>query len=109
MMRSSVDRPGVKPLCCGRCLANIVLFIRARHMWAKTLTGTDRSIPQYLVQSDFEPFPFQSGRIMAQFQSVGMTLYFQISVKRGGSQPDGDSCIIARKGNNRELATYQWN
>ena len=52
MMRSSVDRPGVKPLCCGRCLANIVLFIRARHMCAKTLAGTDRSdIPRYLVQS----------------------------------------------------------
>ena len=87
MIRSSVDRPGVKPLCCGRCFANIVLFIRARHMWAKTLAGTDRSdIPRYLVQSDFEPFPFQSGRIMARFQSVGMTQYFQMSVKRGSSQ-----------------------
>ena len=53
-IRSSVDRPGVKPLCCGRCFAKIVLFIRARHMWAKTLAGTDRSdIPRYLVQSDF--------------------------------------------------------
>ena len=77
MIRSSVDRPGVKPLCCGRCFAKTVLFIRARHMWAKTLAGTDRSdIPRYLVQSDFEPFPFQSGRIMARFQSVGMTQYF---------------------------------
>ena len=48
-------------------------------MGAKTLAGTDRSgIPRYLVQSDFEPFPFQSGRIMAR--SVGM------SVKRGSSQ-----------------------
>ena len=28
MIRSSVDRPGVKPLCCGRCFAKIVLFIR---------------------------------------------------------------------------------
>ena len=59
MMRSSVDRPGVKPLCCGRCFAKIVLFIRARHMWAKTLAGTERSdMPRYLVQSDFGPFSF---------------------------------------------------
>ena len=43
-------------------------------------------MPRYLVQSDFGPFPFQSGRIMAMFQSVGMTQYFQISVKRGSSQ-----------------------
>ena len=56
-------------------------------MWAKTLAGTERSdMPLYLVQSDFGPFPFQSGRIMAMFQSVGMTQYFQISVKRGSSQ-----------------------
>ena len=65
----------------------IVLFIRARHIWAKTLAGTDRSdIPRYLVQSDFELFPFQSGRIMARFQSVGIIQYFQMSVKRGSSQ-----------------------
>ncbi len=52
------------------------------------MAGTDRSddIPRYLVQSDFEPFPFQSGRIMARFQSVGMTQYLQMSVKRGSSQ-----------------------
>ena len=62
MMRSNVDRPGVKPLCCGRCFANIVLFIRARHMWAKPLAGTrnaagsERSdMPRYLAQSDFGP------------------------------------------------------
>ena len=56
-------------------------------MWAKTLAGTDRSdIPRYLVQSDFEPFPFLSGRIMARFQSVGMTQYFQMGVMRGSSQ-----------------------
>ena len=56
-------------------------------MWAKTLSGTDRSdIPRYLVQSDFEPFPFHSAIIMARFQSVGMTQYFQMSVKRGSSQ-----------------------
>ena len=56
-------------------------------MWAKTLAGTDRSdIPRYLVQYDFEPFPFHSGRIMARFQSVVMTQYFQMSVKRGNSQ-----------------------
>ena len=66
MIRSSVDRPGVKPLCCSRCFAKIVFFIRVRHMWAKTLAGTDRSdMPRYLVQSDFEPFPFQSGIMMA--------------------------------------------
>ena len=53
----------------------------------ETLAGTDKSdMPRHLVQSDFEPFPFQSGRIMAKFQSVGMTLYFQMSVKRGSSQ-----------------------
>ena len=76
MTRSRVDRPGVKPLCCGLCFAKIVLFIRARHMWAKTLAGTDKSdMPRYLVPSDGEPFPFQSGIIMATFQSVGMTLY----------------------------------
>ena len=34
----------------------------------------------------FGPFPFQSGRIMARVQSMGMTLYFQMSVKRGSSQ-----------------------
>ena len=84
MMRPCVDRPRVKPLCFGRCFAEIVLFIRARHMGTKTLAGTDRcEIPRYLVQSDFGPFPFQSGRIMARLQSVGMTLYFQMSVKRG--------------------------
>ena len=56
-------------------------------MWAKTLAGTERSdMPRYLVQSDFGPFPFQSGRIMAMFQSVGMTQYFQMRVKRGSSQ-----------------------
>ncbi len=82
-----MDRPGVKPLYCGRCFAKIVLFIRARHMWANTFAGTDRSdMPRYLVQSDVEPFPFQSGRIMARFQSVGITQYFQMSVKRGSSQ-----------------------
>ena len=82
-----MDRPGVKPLCCGRCFAKIVLFIRARQMWANILAGTDRSdMPRYLVQSDVEPFPFQSGRIMARFQSVGITQYFQMSVKRGSSQ-----------------------
>ena len=53
----------------------------------KTLAETDTSdMPRYLVQSDFEPFPFQSGRIMARFQSVGITQYFQMSVKRGSSQ-----------------------
>ena len=87
MMRSSVDRPGVKPLCCGRCFAKIALFIRARHIWAKTLAGTDRSdMPRHFAQSDSVPFPFQSGRIMARFESVGMTQYFQISVKRGSTQ-----------------------
>ena len=56
-------------------------------MWAKTLAGTDRiDIPRYLVQSDFEPCPLQSGIIMARFQSVGMTQYFQMRVKRGSSQ-----------------------
>ena len=56
-------------------------------MLAKILAGTDRSdIPRYLVQSDFEPFPFQSGIITARFQSVGMTPYFQMNVKRGSSQ-----------------------
>ena len=56
-------------------------------MWAKTLAGTDRSdIPRYLVQPDFEPFPFQGGRIMARFHTVGMPQYFQMSVKRGSSQ-----------------------
>ena len=35
MMRSSVDWPGIKPLCCGRCFAKIVLFILVRHMGAK--------------------------------------------------------------------------
>ena len=49
MMRSSVDRPGVKPLCCGRCYGNIVLIIRARHVWAKTLAGTD-SVTNYQVK-----------------------------------------------------------
>ena len=34
------------------------------------------------MQSDLEPFPFQSGLIMTRFQSVGMTQYFQMSVKR---------------------------
>ena len=70
-------------------------------MWAKTLAGTDRSdIPRYLVQSDFEPFPFQSGIIMARFQSVGMTQYFQMSVMRGSSQlmtgapPDLSSSVV---------------
>ena len=87
-IRASVDRPGVKPFCCGRCFAKSILFIRARHnMWAKHLAGTDRSdIPRYLVQSDFELVPFQSGRIMARFQSVGMAQYFQMSAKRGSSQ-----------------------
>ena len=56
-------------------------------MWAKTLAGTERSdMPRYLAQSDFVPFPFQSGIIMAMFQSVGMTQHFQMSVKRGSSQ-----------------------
>ena len=86
MMRSNVDRPGVKPPCCGRCFANIVLFLRARHM-AKPMAGTDRSdMPRYLALSDFGPFPFQRGIVMARFQSVGMTQYFQMSVKRGSSQ-----------------------
>ena len=58
-------------------------FIRARHMWAKTLAGIDRSdIPRHLVQSDFEPFPFQSGIIMVRFQSVGMPQYFQMSMNK---------------------------
>ena len=66
MIRSSVDRPGIQPLCCGRWFANIVFFIRVRHMWATTLAGTDRSdMPRYLVQSDFDTFRFQSGRMMA--------------------------------------------
>ena len=56
-------------------------------MWAKTLAGTDKiDMPRYLVQSDFEPFPFQGGRIVAKFQSVGMTLYFEMSVKRVSGQ-----------------------
>ena len=64
MIRSSVDRPGVKPLCCGCCFAKIVLFIRARHMWAKTLAGTDRSdIPRYLVQSDLSLFLSRVGEL----------------------------------------------
>ena len=53
----------------------------------ENLAGTERSdMPRYLAQSDFGTFPFQSGRIMAMFQSVGMTQYFQMSVKRGSSQ-----------------------
>ena len=36
----------------------------------------------YLGISDFEPFTFQSGRIMARFHSVGMTQYFQMSAPR---------------------------
>ena len=56
-------------------------------MWAKPMAGTDRSdMPRYLALSAFGPFPFQRGTIMARFQSVGMTQYFQMSVKRGRSQ-----------------------
>ena len=53
----------------------------------KTLAGTDRSdIPRYLQPCDLAHFPFQSGSIMARFQSVGKTQYFQMTVKRGSSQ-----------------------
>ena len=66
MMRSSVERQGVKPLCCGRCFRSRSVLMRDRQMCANTLAGTDsREIPRYLVQSDFEPLPFQSGRMMA--------------------------------------------
>ena len=51
------------------------------------MAGTDRSdMPRYLALSDFGPFHFQRGSIMARFQSVGTTQYFQMSVKRGSSQ-----------------------
>ena len=73
MMRSSVERQGVKPLCCGRCFRSRSALMRDRQMCANTLEGTDsREIPRYLVQSDFEPLPFQSGRMMASVQSAGI-------------------------------------
>ena len=62
-------------------------FIRASHMLAKTLAGTDRSdIPRYLLLFGVAPFPFQRGIIMTRFQSVGMIQCFHMSVKRGSSQ-----------------------
>ena len=67
-------------------------------MWAKTFAGTDKSdMSLYLVPSDLDPFPFQSGRIMAKFQSVWMTLYFQMSVQRGSRQlmMGGSTCSSA--------------
>ena len=60
-------------------------------------------ISKCLVQSDFEPFTFQSGRIMARFHSVGMTQYFQMSVKRGsnplktGVPPDLSSSAVIQQ------------
>ena len=70
-----------------RSFSSYVRDICGRNPWPKQTEAVDRSdMPRYLLQSDFEPFPFQSGRIMARFQSVGMPLYFQMSVKRGSSQ-----------------------
>ena len=102
MMRSSVDLPGVKPLCYGRCVANIVLFIRARYyVGVKTLAETDRSdIRLYLGNCRGRMFPFHCGRLMARFQSVGMTHYFHTIVKRGtiqlimGAPPDFRSSAV---------------
>ena len=53
----------------------------------ENLGRTSRSdIPRYLLLSDFGPFPFPSDIIMSKFQTVGMTQYFQMSVKIGNSQ-----------------------
>ena len=63
MMRSGVDRPGVKPLCCGRCFAKIVR-VCGRKPWPE-------QIEVIWAQSDFRHFPFPSGIIMARFLSLG--------------------------------------
>ena len=40
-------------------------------MCGKTLTGPDRGeIPRYLALSDFGPFPFQGGKVVARFHVV---------------------------------------
>ena len=73
MMRSSVERQGVKLLCCGRCFRSRSVLMRDRQMCTNTLAGTDsREIPRYLEQSDFEHLPFQIGRMMANVQSAGI-------------------------------------
>ena len=41
MMRSSVERQGVKPLCCGRCFRSRSVLMRDRQMCANTLAGAD--------------------------------------------------------------------
>ena len=45
-----------------------------------------RKIPRYLVQSDFEPLPFQSERMMANVQSAGIEQRSQTRVKSVRSQ-----------------------
>ena len=89
MMRSSVGSARGKSALLWSLLREDCPFymcetLCGRKPWPE---GTDRSnMPRYLAQSDFAPFPFQSGRIMARFQLVGMTQYFQMNVKRGCSQ-----------------------
>ena len=41
MMRSSVERQGVKPLCCGRCFQSRSVLMRDRQVCTNTLEGTD--------------------------------------------------------------------
>ena len=79
MTRSSVERQGVKPLC----FRSRSVLMRDRQMCANTLAGTDsREIPRYFVQSDSEPLPFQSGRMMASVQSAGIEQRSQMRVNQ---------------------------
>ena len=70
-----------------RCFRSRSVLMRDRQMCANTLAGTDSTeIPRYLVQCNFEPLPFQSGRKMASVQSAGIEQRSQTRVKSVSSQ-----------------------
>ena len=87
MILSSVDRPGVKPLCCGPgSQISLSLYVRdicQRKHWpgyTSVFAGLE------LRAVSFPEWYFQSGIVMGRFKSVGMAQYFNMSVKRGSSQ-----------------------
>ena len=91
MMRLSVDRPRVKPLCCGHAASQIWFFYVCDTDVGQNL-GRNRP-KRYTRTSVFAAVglhPFQIGRIMARFPSVGMTQYFHMSVEREREYPAGN-------------------
>ena len=75
---SAVERPVVKPDCCGRRFSVRRGSSRARRIWAKTLPGTESKVMGlWLPHSTLDPLPLYRETIMPSRHSPGSFPDFQ--------------------------------